>query len=501
MIVLGRKQLEALDAALSSGLIDCDTTKRLCGAPILYAEEFFDIYTMLDETGRADLFPLIDPAHYLNAYGVGGAAEQLFDFLFAGPKKRDWPHPLVRFDYALGMRPDLEVELETAIETFHLIGDGTLAISPWLSPDTHTALAQLREKRLDVLVVNSGPDRPLSQHHYVPQLTEPETDWSTLLDVAMQGTGAKTGLAKPPSLDSVCDGWSVQPVGDVKHDSPFLAQDDALVEVPIASSNHISQPQVARVPTPVNEPRLTIAVALHIFYLEIGYDILDRLERADWPLVLYVTTLDELVPEITTRLTKTGLPYSISVVENRGRDIAPFMQVLPQIIDDAHEFVLKLHTKKSPHRVDGTDWASDLFRSLTEPNELQRGMQMLCDNRQTGFVGPSGHVLPVADYIMGNRAAVSLLVDRLGLKLERCRKQGHFVAGSMFLARASALKPMLNLNLSVDQFEDETGQVDGTLAHAVERVFMLGGWCVDQMLMIKDGSTVNQMKKAVFYPD
>ena len=46
-----------------------------------------------------------------------------------------------------------------------------------------------------------------------------------------------------------------------------------------------------------------------------------------------------------------------------------------------------------------------------------------------------------------------------------------FPAGDMFWFRGRAIKPIVDMDLSAQEFEIEQGQVDGTLAHAIERMF------------------------------
>ena len=81
-----------------------------------------------------------------------------------------------------------------------------------------------------------------------------------------------------------------------------------------------------------------------------------------------------------------------------------------------------------------------------------------------------------------NKRAVLSLAVRLGVK-PRDVLACPLVAGSMFWARTEALWPLYALVDPTD-FESEKGQTDGTMAHAIERLFSVGAHsiglhCVD----------------------
>ena len=42
----------------------------------------------------------------------------------------------------------------------------------------------------------------------------------------------------------------------------------------------------------------------------------------------------------------------------------------------------------------------------------------------------------------------------------------------MSWARSAALRPLLDLGLTFDDFPDEKSQTNGTMAHAIERLFL-----------------------------
>jgi len=54
----------------------------------------------------------------------------------------------------------------------------------------------------------------------------------------------------------------------------------------------------------------------------------------------------------------------------------------------------------------------------------------------------------------------------------------NFPVGTMFWARTAALKPLADLNLQWEDYTEEPIPIDGSMLHAIERIFgILPGLC------------------------
>ncbi|MET3928987.1 lipopolysaccharide biosynthesis protein [Lysobacter sp. OAE881] len=213
-------------------------------------------------------------------------------------------------------------------------------------------------------------------------------------------------------------------------------------------------------------------LVIHAWYPDVLEEILEVLVSDGHRFRVIITTPPDKVAQIRAILDKRGIDAEIEAHENRGRDILPFLRVANRLLDEGTELVLKLHTKKSPHRQDGDAWRNQLIGHLLSPPRVDGIVRAYHDDPSLGVVAPEGHVQPLGYYWGANESNVRYLTARLGIGAPRVESDD-FVSGSMFWARLEALRPVLDAHLDDWEFEAEAGQVDGTFAHAIERVFAL----------------------------
>ena len=216
-----------------------------------------------------------------------------------------------------------------------------------------------------------------------------------------------------------------------------------------------------------------LAIVIHAFYPDVFGEMIRLIDFNGCETGLFITTSTENHDQISGIVSELPIPSTILTVENRGRDILPFLEILPQVIRGKYDIVLKLHTKKSNHLNRREHWRHDLLNKLASKEAIEHSLAVFQKFPEIGMIGPAGHILPMHLYYGANAQTVLALANGMGIHPSKLHGLC-FAAGSMFFARTAVLKPVLDLGLTVDQFETEAGQVDGTLAHSVERAFALG---------------------------
>ena len=119
----------------------------------------------------------------------------------------------------------------------------------------------------------------------------------------------------------------------------------------------------------------------------------------------------------------------------------------------------------------GESWRQFLFENLLGGESGSMADTILANMNNDASIGM---VFPDDPYIVGwgaNLAFAEPLAARMGL--EKLPEHFVFPVGTMFWAKASALAPLLDLNLSWDDYPEEPLPYDGSLLHALERLFSL----------------------------
>jgi glycosyltransferase domain-containing protein len=217
-----------------------------------------------------------------------------------------------------------------------------------------------------------------------------------------------------------------------------------------------------------------VAVVLHLFYLEQWDEIKPLLLNIPYDFDLFVSTIAENKSDVMSMLAADFPKAKLYITENKGRDIGPLFELLQHENLANYNFVCKLHTKKSPHLDPDLvqKWREELLVSLLPSKEGVQAIFDLFNTRpEVGIVTGAG-VLVHAHYTPGgNIGLLRELAARLGFNLDETAYE--FPGGSMFWCRGSVFNSFNALNISADDFEPEAGQTNGTLAHAIERLFPL----------------------------
>jgi predicted HAD superfamily hydrolase len=229
---------------------------------------------------------------------------------------------------------------------------------------------------------------------------------------------------------------------------------------------------------PAREPKGEIAIHLHVFYPDLAGELAEHLKNMPFPYDLYVSVATEQALEICRQLF-ADLPLcrkvDIRVVPNRGRDLAPMFCTFGAELSQ-YDYIAHLHTKKSLHNKGATEgWREYLYRNLLgSKNQIRKIFTLMQEFPPYGIVYPQPyHLVPSwGNTWLANRELGRTWCLRLGIN-DIPRGYFDYPVGSMFWARGDALSPLFNAGIRLSDFPEESGQTDGTLAHTLERLFVL----------------------------
>lgn len=212
-----------------------------------------------------------------------------------------------------------------------------------------------------------------------------------------------------------------------------------------------------------------IAIVVHVYYHDMWPEIAASIAEAglDHDLFVTITHKGAQTDALIARIARSHPTARVVPMPNHGRDIFPFLHLVNAGLLDGYKAICKLHTKKSPHRQDGDHWRRHLIGGiLPGPDTADLLGRFLADPRIAFWIADGQHYQG-DEWWGSNRPTVKHLLRRVEIRAGDYPLS--FPAGSIYWMKPLMVAMLKGLRLDQAIFEPEKGQVDGTLAHAVER--------------------------------
>ena len=235
---------------------------------------------------------------------------------------------------------------------------------------------------------------------------------------------------------------------------------------PVISSDH---------PVALSVNDLRIALHIHAYYPDMLPEILERIDlnlnRPD----LFISVKDSYSLDVALKYVSNykGCVAAVEIVPNLGRDIGPFLTAFGKRLVDGYDFIGHVHTKQSLFSSDRDQIAA--WREFVMENTLGGSLGGPMIDRILSYVSSHsevGIVFPDDPNVIGwdkNFLFADLLKQKL--KILELPKVFNFPAGTMFWVRSSVLSEFVNLELDWADYPAEPLPPDGTVLHALERLF------------------------------
>ncbi len=221
------------------------------------------------------------------------------------------------------------------------------------------------------------------------------------------------------------------------------------------------------------------AVVLHLYYMDLWGEIKKELDNFESGFDLYVNVISKASIKEIQKIQRDYPNANIYTFENRGRDILPFLKILKIILPMKYSHVCKIHSKKSLHRGDGDQWRNHLIQSLIgSPQRIKESKELM--NHGAGIVVAKGNMFSYKEWMGSNSEMIDRFAAKAGIKVPA---DFMFPAGSMFWFKPDLFTKMV-MWLDESEFILEDGQLDGTIAHACERI--VGLLCNESHFEIKE---------------
>jgi lipopolysaccharide biosynthesis protein len=227
---------------------------------------------------------------------------------------------------------------------------------------------------------------------------------------------------------------------------------------------------------------MRVAVLLYLYDKRLLSEYISLLKPLGNSIFLYVAISKDHINDydyIQNELnTSYEYEYKISIHENKGMDIGPFLQQLEDLNEIEYPLFIKLHGKKSLWGIyKNIAWRILLVNSLIgSPEIFSRNLQLF-NNPSVGMIGNTGLSLTREKEGFNSNLIKNVCNNFLSISTaEMNRNDLCFIGGTIFWSRTGIFKKYFNAavidhiysKLEEKQFDDYS---QGTYTHSLERIF------------------------------
>ena len=227
-----------------------------------------------------------------------------------------------------------------------------------------------------------------------------------------------------------------------------------------------------------------IAIQAHIYYVDLINTIINKTNNIPMKYDLFISTISNQKKQIIEQYLKNNSKankYEIKIVDNKGRDVLPFITQLKKKIKN-YKYICHIHTKKSAHDINlGYNWRNYLYNNLLGSKEII--LEFLNDFesfKNLGFIFPEPYydIIKKRDNYENsqfflhkpNIKYINLMIKRIFGKFEVGKKL-IFPSGNMFWAKVNAVFQIFEINFK-KAFPKEMNQTNDTIMHGIERLWL-----------------------------
>lgn len=223
-----------------------------------------------------------------------------------------------------------------------------------------------------------------------------------------------------------------------------------------------------------------VAIFIHLYYEDMVEELFHYINHIPREIDVYLSTSNNITLKQIEKCSKAvNNIKEVILLPNIGRDVGAFLVGMKSYIE-RYEIISFLHDKKSSKMYEivyGENFKKCLWDNLLKSEGyIKNIIQVLQKNQYLGLLVPPYPLYPEGEHIMfnayGNNYNNMLdLAERLEIPTRHINVNKKLLAlGTAFWCKTKALRPLFDIGITLEDFEQEPMGRDGTISHAIERI-------------------------------